>query len=522
MLAGDGHTVIHSTRHSPIEFGKDVISIAPDGIVCAFQLKGNPGGRLSLKQLREIKGQLLELATQSIVHPDVPPSGVHRCYLVTNGEADEEVHRSLDDINRELEKLGYGKNRIHLWQRGRILEMANRLGAALWPTEIEDLNVFLELLVHSGDDILPLSKLHLLLSKVLCITEDDASNLGRDEANRRATSAAVMVGAALRNFSAAGNHYAAISAWTMFIAYWIAACCKHGLQINDRENASINLAKEAIRDSLAGLCDDIRNNERLLSQAGISIAQIHRGRATLIYALMSIYWLWSEEVGWLIEDHATFMSRWLPRDFSKSWLWGEGAVPQMLAHYWYISMIDPTSASESLLAALVSLVVTSTQRDRDLPSPYFSFEDVIRHLFSNFLKDPLRDESGAFASYSAQGLMHLLVRTNNKRTCAILWPEFTRLGLMHFEPDKEWKFCLFRSSKGRNITVYTKIPTTWHELIQDARECRVAQVPKELLREKYILLLFVIVFPHRATASIIRLLGRRFSKIWFIPPPIES
>ena len=29
MLVNDGHCVLHSTRHAPIEFGKDVLTIAP-------------------------------------------------------------------------------------------------------------------------------------------------------------------------------------------------------------------------------------------------------------------------------------------------------------------------------------------------------------------------------------------------------------------------------------------------------------------------------------------------------------
>ena len=43
MLAARGHQILHSTRHSPLEFGKDVISICPEGQACAFQLKGCPG-----------------------------------------------------------------------------------------------------------------------------------------------------------------------------------------------------------------------------------------------------------------------------------------------------------------------------------------------------------------------------------------------------------------------------------------------------------------------------------------------
>jgi hypothetical protein len=36
ILSARGYTVLHSTRHAPIEFGKDVIAIAPDGVPCAY------------------------------------------------------------------------------------------------------------------------------------------------------------------------------------------------------------------------------------------------------------------------------------------------------------------------------------------------------------------------------------------------------------------------------------------------------------------------------------------------------
>ena len=63
MLVADGHRIIHTTRHAPIEFGKDIITVNPDGVTCVFQLKGNPGGRLTLTQFNEIYAQLSQLAT---------------------------------------------------------------------------------------------------------------------------------------------------------------------------------------------------------------------------------------------------------------------------------------------------------------------------------------------------------------------------------------------------------------------------------------------------------------------------
>jgi hypothetical protein len=39
MLVAEGYTIVHLSRHSPIEMGKDIIAIDKDGIPCAFQLK---------------------------------------------------------------------------------------------------------------------------------------------------------------------------------------------------------------------------------------------------------------------------------------------------------------------------------------------------------------------------------------------------------------------------------------------------------------------------------------------------
>ena len=116
MLVGENHRVLHSTRHSPIEFGKDVISLDPDGTPCAFQLKGNPGGRLTLTQFREIEAQLIQLVTQAIAYPGVPDIR-HQSYLVTNGLVEEEVQRAIRDLNQTWERNGYGADALLVLER---------------------------------------------------------------------------------------------------------------------------------------------------------------------------------------------------------------------------------------------------------------------------------------------------------------------------------------------------------------------------------------------------------------------
>jgi hypothetical protein len=442
MLAGEGHIVVHSTRHMAIEFGKDIITVAPDGVPCAFQLKGHPRSRMTLNDLRKIREQLIELATQPIVHPGVTTDIRHRCYLVTNGETDEEVHRSLDDLNRTLERQGFGQNRIQLWSRGQLYDMAVRLGSALWPSEIEDLDLLLGLMVHRGDDLFPVLKFHELLTKLLSLSVD-SPRLGEAELKRRITSSALLTAVALRNFSLTENHFAAITAWVMFVTYSIAAGDRHERAYERVAKQSVEIAEAAIYGHLSLLCQEANTNPRLISCIGLEIGAMHKARATLITSLLAVYWLWSEQIGWQNASHRDFIYNWMSHDLADDYLWGEAAVPQFLAHYWYLSKTDPSWRSESQLASLMKTVVVccSVMPYGKFPGPYFGYEQVAQHHLAHFMgaEDPLADESATNVSFSAEYLLHLLVRANLKQSCKAIWPSFSNLGLKRFEPKERWQ-----------------------------------------------------------------------------------
>jgi hypothetical protein len=520
-----GHLVVHSTRHSPIEFGKDVISIARDGVPCAFQLKGNPGSRLTLTQLRKITPQLLELATQPIIHPGVLSGRQHRCYLVTNGQVEEEVQRAIDDVNRGLENNGYGKNRIETWTRGHLFDMATRLGASLWPSELNDLNTFLAILVHRGDNLFPLDKIDRLLKRTLLLDEDDSIQFG-PEIRRRITSAAVLVAVALRNFSVSENHYATISAWTFLIAYTIASCERHRVSYAEMGQSAVAIARDTIFDALAALCKDVKENPRLVT-SGFEIAPIYQARATLIYALMSLYWLWSEEQGWPVKQDKEFLDGWLPKDHNQSYLWGEAAVPQYLIQYWYFSKVDATWRSEMWLGALLNAVIRLCieQERQNFPSPYFTFEDFARHLLAGFLEsgnDPLRGETTRCTSFMAEGVLGLFTRTNLKGAAKLLWENYTRLGIKRFDVEEPWQFCLYRTDAGKETTTLPAPTKEWDELVNEARDCKVPTVPFALAEEKWVLVLFILLVPYRATPDVLRYLGRKLGTVWCVPSAIEG
>src|SRR5690349_20618600 len=60
LLISEGWVVLHNTRHTSLEFGKDVIARDPGGQLYAIQLKGNPASRLTIGQAQELAPQIRE------------------------------------------------------------------------------------------------------------------------------------------------------------------------------------------------------------------------------------------------------------------------------------------------------------------------------------------------------------------------------------------------------------------------------------------------------------------------------
>ena len=188
MLSARGHNVIHSTRHTPIELGKDIVTIDSDGQPCAFQLKGNPSGRITANAFGELIPQLDQLTTLAIQHPSAPNTP-HKSYFVTNGLLDEDAQLSLNALNDGYRQRGHGG--IELIERRTLLRWSTDLGPELWPSEVTELNDLLGLLVLDGTDQLPIKRLHQLMTSVLALRSSDPK-LRANDLRRRVCSCALL------------------------------------------------------------------------------------------------------------------------------------------------------------------------------------------------------------------------------------------------------------------------------------------------------------------------------------------
>ncbi len=510
MLIGKGYRIVHNTEHTPLEHGKDVIAVSPDGKVVGFQLKGNPGKSLKPSQFNEIRGQLEQLATYALGIPGYEKKIPDECYLVTNGEIDEAVYAELRHLNAGLESRGHHPEKIKTITRGTLLTWAISLGHSLWPSEIEDFSNLIKLLNCAGDEIFPAAIFDPLLRHTLRMHEIVKSS----ELRRRITSAAVLTSVALNSFSQRKNHFAEITAWMMFATYTIAACEKNDLDFKNTGEEAFLMARGAIHGLLGQLCDEISERGILTEGDPFSEFAFYRPRALLIYALMGIYWMWSDDEGWIDSNHKTVVEGLIPENLPPKSLWGEGAISHLLAFIWYQKRVALSPNQDEFLAVVLrDILRNKLGPDEQLPSPYYGIEDVVRHKYLNILgcDDPFEGDGFKGTSYICESLMMCLVRANLKERCKEYWSDFTRINHERLVPNKAWSFALYRTDEdATNITHIYPSTMQWKDLQALFAEQEGADIPKALKADSILLLLFVTIFPFRASFSAVKYLHRKF------------
>jgi hypothetical protein len=151
-----------------------------------------------------------------------------------------------------------------------------------------------------------------------------------------------------------------------------------------------------------------------------------------------------------------------------------------------------------------------------LASPYCSIEDTVRHQYHRILncRNPFEGYDFGSESYLAESLLLFLVRANRKQACRNLWPDFTRIQNQAFVLDSAWQYGLYRSDHGGNKTKIYPPTYDWKDLQADAKDDAVAMIPPALKQDPILLLLFVNIFPHRATTEAMMLLHRHYDGTW--------
>lgn len=501
MLSAQGYRVVHSTRHAALEYGKDVLAIAKDGGGCAFQLKGHPGGRLGLAQFRdEIQPQLVQLITQAIIFPGFP-KGPHRAYLVSNGYFEEEVQRAVDDLNRG----GY-RSTVSLLSRGDLLAWCKQFGVSLWPSELDDSRSLLELFLSDPKDILPVTKLSYLINRILALDSVSANLANKPAYHRAITSAALLTGIATSSFAEVENHFAVVSAWTLFAVSVIATAEKHQYKIDGAALRTLQLSEAAIIDALSQLWDEVMERKFLDEGSALADPDVYGWRQTTLLGLLSCLALFNEMHPCLTDDSRIKLEQWLVQRPTDIKLWGEAVVANLVPWIMWLRKHDPTIRVDYEITALLRAVIALNQSKSKNPlaSPYCSYEEITRlrlHLEADGETSTSDRETYAGSSFTAEPLFHLLVRSNLKQTCKSLWPDFTRLSHRVCLPDNKYEYCTLTIKSGVDETKIYPSTYSWNALKAEATQTRNGLTPTELAARPWLLALWWHVAPYRYTTD---------------------
>ena len=511
MLSAEGHTIIHLTRHCGMEMGKDIITIAPDGTPCAFQLKT---GNISLsKWTNEVIGQTNQLVAVPIEHPSINCGRHHRSYLVTNGNIAEEVNHAIKGRNQLWESQGQSYLHLETMVRGELLEKAKKLGSDLWPAEFTEIKTILEIYLENGRGVLPKAKLASIFESAIPINlHDNEKKPSKNECTRCVASTAILCALAISSFSKEKNHAAEIEAWTLYIAYVLALAERWELPFKTFKNA-FEIAKDSIYNSLANLCEEIKEQGHLVEGDLLTDSYIRSVRVSWLLALMSIYALWRSSRGESKEDTDDFLREFCQERLNQSYIFGEAAIPQVLALLWYIRKVNPTRTPDNLLKNSIASICKRNGPKGKGPfaNPYYEAEDILPHILG-IAEKPLKD-SFRGESYALEGLVHLYVRRNWKQSMKLLWPRITKLAYVSFEPENTCDFYRWRNEQGTHKIVYPEHTQKWEELKGVAFESDGACIPPTIKNHPILLLLLLCVYPHRMNAEILRWLDTQMEQI---------
>lgn len=497
MLAADGYKVLHSTRHCLLEFGKDILAIAPDGVGCAFQLKGNPKGRMTAGQFRqEIQPQLVQLMAQAPAYPGFPV-GIHRAYLVSNGQFEEEVQVATRDMNA----LPF-PSKVELWSRGHLYDLSMKHAKVLWPSELASNRSLLGLYLANPRDQLPVNTLAGLLEAVLHL-EPDSDPLKGPALSRAASSAAWVTGISTASFAEAENHHAVASAWALCCVALIGASERHAAGDETPIHSSFVLARSALIDALSALWNEVKSRKYLVEGDPFADAEIHGWRVGVLFGLLSSLALADAESSVLDTVSRQKLSEWLASSSHRATLWGEGAIANLFPFVVWFRKNVATTRPDDEIFSLASAVLNGNQSRSKLaiPNPYYSFEAAYR------LKSPFGvvSERGTLretfegSSHMAEVLFHLLARTVNKGRCKTLWEPFSRLSHRRLVLEESWHYCLLNSRKGIEETKIYPLQYDWTQLRRDSTQgnCAGADIPRALRVSPWLLSMWWQVAAHR-------------------------
>ena len=506
-LSARGFSVVHSTRHTSMELGKDVIARDSKGKFHAFQLKGNPGSRLTMSQWQAILPQINALMLQPIEPPISDRAELAVPYLVTNGQVDEDVHAAIRALGTLAQQDG--REALRLISRGNLLDDFIRpIADETWPPSTEVDGHILTCWQLDGADYFSTAQFHQMLLQALPFTKTPRSNVTLE---RALFGAAIINEICLRRYQESENFLAVLFGRALFLAASYSLIERARLKPSAFA-AVRELTWTSMSEEFTSL---IKNLEQEAGRYYYDRAPqfefpYHQQRLFLLKSILSVLALSAKHspqdhhLTTVADEYADFIRDFVCGEVNHGALLGEYAVPQILFVYWYMCSQSGSAKTDGLVgSALNALLTQNSLADRraQIPNPYYAMPDVLADRLGLDSSKLGKNESFRRQLWTALPLFGVLVRRNLKQTAKYLFSDMTKFIHRRTSLRSAWQFGLHQVEDAEEIGEELEFPAEWDAIVARVTRFKLS-IPKGLVEDVVTLGLFLILCPFRLTEEV--------------------
>lgn len=293
----------------------------------------------------------------------------------------------------------------------------------------------------------------------------------------------------------------------MFVSYLLWYCEKYSIDRRHWKN-EFEIANQIIWTSMENLWNEISDEENFLVGNHFQDVFVRNARLTWYVGLLSAWGIYLRLTEG-DEQQGREILRFCNKHQDKLDLWGESAIPNFLAYYWLSGIYDATDQPTKMLPKLLRTISSNvSKQDIVFPGVYHGIDESLALRWESDTEIVLKKNDKG-ASHYIEGITHLFVREGLKQEMTGLWPQISKVYFKSFQCNDSLDFYRWRNRKGTEVTKIPRPTQSWQEIRALSFEDAGSGIPNLLKNHAALVPLFLIVYPHRGNASILRWMQTR-------------
>ncbi len=476
LLRRSGHRIKYVSKHSTLEFGKDVVSLSPRGELTAYQLKV---GSVSLAVWRQIRGEVYELSEVSVRSPAGRRTIADKCFLVTTGVVDDTVHEQLREKNAEYREKGLPE--IDTIELPDLIRQFTEMFDEFFPASLGSFNDLVRIFLSEGSG--PVNK--ELLSSVLDRLAPVESS--RKKITRALSNLVVAAEFSSTPFRRVSNHISVIDVWVLAACRIVSIATRRGLSAN-LWMPWLELCHDAIESSGTELLAEVCERENFIEGDPFVDMLVVRYRKAVALGYAAAVVNANRISGGECDSHPLLETTLKQAPLE---VWSEACWNYYLNLA--LALASSPEGEKMSLGLAISWLQALCGKEHMEP-PYWSIEEA---LSTRPFENPPKERVKAFSSLGSA--IDFISRRMWRRDLAGLWPQLSKRELAELVPDEVEAHFDWTIEEATLEVHRLPVRASWQEIRKSALSQRTKLFPDGAA---WLLPYMLCTFPHRITRGL--------------------